>query len=202
MNCLYFMKALRGVRIAVLVRHGESEANVRKIISDDLNGYPLTERGMRQVEFTANQLRGLHLDGILTSPVQRAMQTANIIGSALNLVPAIEGNITESGMGPYNNTMMAGLPPGSRDELGMESWNSQVLRMRTVLDSIEDVHILVSHAMPIRAAIASYLDLDEVESFGIEIRNASMSVIDVQNEKIISIGSLLLSDRVKSMLAH
>ncbi len=195
------MKALCKVRIAVLVRHGESEANVRKIISDDLNGYPLTERGMRQAEFTASQLRGLRFDGILTSPVQRAMQTANIIGSALNMAPELEVNITESGMGPYNNTMMAGLPPGSRDELGMESWSSQVLRMRSVLDGIGNVRILVSHAMPIRAAIASYLGLDEVESFGIEIRNASMSVIDVQNEKIICVGSLLLSNRIRSMLA-
>ncbi len=195
------MKALCSVRIAILVRHGESEANVRKIISSDINGYPLTERGMRQAEFTAEQLKGLHIDGILSSPVQRAMQTANIIGSTIDLVPAIEGNITESGMGPYNNSMMAGLPPGSRDELGMESWSSQVLRMRSVLEGTQGVQLLVSHAMPIRAAISSYLDLDEVESFGIEIRNASMSVIDVQNERIICIGSLLVSDRLRTMLA-
>ena len=73
--------------------------------------------------------------------------------------------------------------------------------MRSVLEGIQGVQLLVSHAMRIRAAISSYLGLDEVESFGIEIRNASMSVMDVENERIVCIGSLLVSDRLRSMLA-
>ena len=31
--------------IAILVRHGESETNVRNIISADYTGYPLTQEG-------------------------------------------------------------------------------------------------------------------------------------------------------------
>ena len=37
------------------------------------------------------------------------------------------------------------------------------------------------------------------ESFGMDIRHASMSVIDVENGKIMSIGSLLLSQRIKRL---
>ena len=98
------------------------------------------------------------------------METATIIGRQTGIVPAIEIGITESGMGPYNNAHMTGLPPGSREELGMESWASHVARFREVLSRIDQTSVLVSHGLPIRAAVASYIGLEEVESFGIEIR--------------------------------
>lgn len=188
------------MKAAILVRHGESEANVRQIITCDINGYSLTARGSRQAEFAARQLAGLRVSRLLTSPVQRAVETAAIIAKHTGLVPEIEAGITESGMGPYNNAHMSGLPPGSREELGMETWESHVSRFREVLDSLESTTILVSHGMPIRAAISSYLGLDEVESFGIEIRNASISVIDLDSSTILSVGSLLISQRIRNLL--
>ncbi len=194
------MVSLTSVRAAILVRHGESEANVRQILSCDINGYPLTTRGTRQVEFAARQLAGLRVSRLLTSPIQRAVETASIIAKHTGLTPEIEAGITESGMGPYNNVHMSGLPPGSREELGMEPWESHVARFREVLESLDSTTILVSHGMPIRAAISSYLGLDEVESFGIEIRNASISVINLDSGTILSVGSLLVSQRIKDML--
>lgn len=188
------------MRYALLIRHGESEANVRSIITNDLNGYPLTENGRKQVEFTARQIGGLHIDRILTSPIQRARETAEIIARSLGKDVTINSGITESDLGRYNNSVMTKLPPGAREELGMESWESHVRRFRNVLDSVSGVWVLVSHALPIRAAISSYLDLNEEESFGIEIRNASVSVIDIDREKVICIGSFLISDRIRKAL--
>jgi len=35
-------------RLAVLVRHGESTLNTMGLVSNDLDGYPLTENGKEQ----------------------------------------------------------------------------------------------------------------------------------------------------------
>ncbi|MEM3313203.1 MAG: histidine phosphatase family protein [Thermoplasmatales archaeon] len=55
----------------ILVRHGESFANVNNIISEELDKYPLTQRGVEQTLFTGEQLKDLKFNGILYSPVLR-----------------------------------------------------------------------------------------------------------------------------------
>jgi Fructose-2,6-bisphosphatase len=84
----------------------------------------------------------------------------------------------------------------------MESWFSQVNRMRSIINDYEGNYVVVSHALPIRAVVASFLDLDERESFGIEIRPASMSAVDIENNKVLSIGTLLLSDRIRKVFSQ
>ncbi len=82
----------------------------------------------------------------------------------------------------------------------MESFQSQMERMIDLINSYDGRYIIVSHAFPIRCAICYYLDLNEEESFGIDIRYASMSFIDVKRKKPLSIGSLLITDRIKKYL--
>jgi broad specificity phosphatase PhoE len=65
-----------------LMRHGEAESNVLKILSASLNRYPLTTRGVRQVEEAAQKLATAGLTKIFTSPIKRTKQTAEIIADA------------------------------------------------------------------------------------------------------------------------
>ncbi len=184
---------------AIFIRHGESLANVLNIITEDIDGYPLTERGMEQVLFSAEQLKGLKIDGIISSPILRTKQTARAIGDRLNLDIKIDDRVRESGLGAYNGYKLENVPKLSREDLGMESWSSQVKRMRKIIDDYDGNYVVVSHALPIRAVVASFLDLDEKESFGIEIKPASMSAIDISNNKVLSIGTLLLTDRIRKV---
>src|SRR6266536_1904048 len=66
-----------------LVRHGQSEANVTWEFSYRRVDPPLTERGLRQVNATAEYLASLDVDGLYSSPMTRALQTAEIFGRAL-----------------------------------------------------------------------------------------------------------------------
>ncbi len=188
--------------IAILVRHGESETNVRNLISSDYDGYPLTETGRRQAVTASEQFRGMNLNSFLTSPVQRARETAKIISGSIGMDPVIDERIKESGMGKYNNRNFTDIPKLRRSELGMETWESHQNRFLGALEDINGVALLVSHAFPIRATLSYYLGLNEEESYGINIRNASISVIDLEKAEVLCIGSRHLTERVKGQIAR
>ena len=68
-----------------LVRHGENPANVRREFSYKILDYSLNERGVRQAEQTAAYFSNgdVKVDVIFSSPLKRAMETAQIIGQLL-----------------------------------------------------------------------------------------------------------------------
>ena len=184
------------------MRHDESFANVNNIISEDMNQYPLTERGVEQILFTAEQLKGLKFDGIVCSPLLRTKQTARTVGEVIGLKVTENSKIRESGLGPYNGYRVDEVPKLNREDLGMETWNSQLDRLKSALADYEGQYLFVSHALPIRVLTASFLGLNERESYGIDIKLASMTAIDVENEKVLSIGTLLLTERVKKLFSN
>lgn len=67
------------------VRHGESEANTQHVISNYGSGFGLTERGRQQVHELADRLNDLPLTTMYSSPVLRAMDTADILYERLGL---------------------------------------------------------------------------------------------------------------------
>ena len=109
--------------------------------------------------------------------------------------------IRESGLGPYNGYRVDEVPKLNREDLGMETWNSQLDRLKSALADYEGQYLFVSHALPIRVLTASFLGLNERESYGIDIKLASMTTIDVENEKVLSIGTVLLTERVKKLFS-
>ncbi len=58
-----------------LARHGESEANQKKLISGQLDT-PLTEKGKQQAQCLNDVLQGEQLTAIYTSTLQRTIETA------------------------------------------------------------------------------------------------------------------------------
>lgn len=61
------------------VRHGESEANTRHIISNRASPFGLTERGREQATILADKLADIPFTAIYSSPVLRARETADIL---------------------------------------------------------------------------------------------------------------------------
>ncbi len=188
------------VAAVIFVRHGESVSNTNNIITSDYKGFPLTETGKRQAAEAAGELKNIHVDYLLTSPVQRAQETAEIISRAVGVNASVDERIRESGMGPHNNKSLNEIPKKKRSELGMESWESHQERFLSAMNDVEGVTLMVSHAFPIRSAVAHFLDLDEDESYGINIRNGSITVIDLDSGKVLCIGSRHLSPKVRKYL--
>lgn len=82
-----------------LIRHAESESNVRNILDTALPGPPLTERGRQQAQALADRLRDEPVVAVYASYATRALQTAGPLAETLTMeVQAVEG-VHEVGVG-------------------------------------------------------------------------------------------------------
>ena len=165
-----------------IVRHGQTEANS----SHSMQGrsdFPLNGKGAEQAEAVAGWMRaqGISFDAVYSSPLIRAVQTAEIVagegpgnmpekGSAetAGKSPAIvrDERLIEMDYGPYEGTDLNHLP----DELlsffgdfvhrsapeGMEQLSSVVARAASFLDDLRAVsgNILIStHAIAMKGLL-------------------------------------------------
>jgi len=67
------------------VRHGESEANILRQISNRGWVHGLTEKGRGQAAALASKLQDCRISKIYTSPLKRGVETAQILSTALNV---------------------------------------------------------------------------------------------------------------------
>ncbi|HXU93515.1 MAG TPA: histidine phosphatase family protein [Gallionella sp.] len=158
----------------ILVRHGESEANVTHIINDDpARAVSLTERGRAQAEEAAGRLRDMPFTYAYASEFLRAQQTAEILLRHHACPLQIDARLNErrSGMDgqPVHvfNDLVRPDPLRIRPE-GGESFLEQMERLRSFLDETAARHadgvvLAVSHENPIVAALAlTVADPDQV----------------------------------------
>ena len=188
------------MKLLVLIRHGQSLSNVRKILSDDIDGFPLTENGIRQVEETAAVLSRFRFDGLWSSPVLRARQTAEIISRAIEVPVETVDDLRETEMGIFNGMNSEEALMALDSGHSYESWESHLRRLQRVMDAVDGKIICVSHAMPITVMVACMLSMNQEESRGIDIPNSSITVLDLEGRKILSIGSRRLSPRIEGIL--
>ncbi|ACP34207.1 Phosphoglycerate mutase [Sulfolobus islandicus Y.G.57.14] len=201
--------------IIIFIRHGQSTSNVSKILSHDINTYPLTEEGVTQAKDAGKELMKLKVEKIYTSPVLRAYQTALIIGETLGIFPIVDQRLRERSLGELNNTTF---DPNDHWKLkvfkkqmeikGLESWEDMTKRMKSFLESVinkdNNVIAAVSHSDPIRAIVTYILDMDDISGWGVRIPNASLTILRCENNidscKVLSIGSPLLTPQILSKL--
>lgn len=121
----------------VLIRHGEIDSNVAKIYSGR-SGEPLNSRGRVQAEQAAAQLTGQPIVALITSPLRRAVETANIIGNSLNLSPQVSAHFNELRMGPWEGLSEQLVESTYPDEFAL--WNARpadlALEGRETLDEL------------------------------------------------------------------
>ncbi len=89
-----------------LVRHGENLANLTKEFSHKKVDYSLTTKGRLQAEQTAAYFSALKVDGIFSSPLRRAVETAEIIAASLEKPVGVMEEFREVNVGNLED-----LPP-------------------------------------------------------------------------------------------
>lgn len=83
----------------IFVRHGETQGNFDGLFHGRTD-LPLTALGRRRAEMVASRLSTEQsIAGLYTSPLQRALVTAEIIGERLALQPEVESRLTEIDFG-------------------------------------------------------------------------------------------------------
>lgn len=158
----------------VLVRHGESEANVAERINDDPSlPVNLTDKGRAQAEAASDSLREMRFTHAYASEFPRAQQTAAYLLHHHAIELDIDARINERHTGMdgfpvqvYNDLLR---PDPLRIKSGQgESFLELMERMRGFLDEIAARHsdgivLAVSHEHPIVAALAlNFVDPEQV----------------------------------------
>ncbi len=77
-----------------LIRHGEVD-NPDRVIYAALPGFGLSARGRTQAGATAARLEGRPIMGLVASPLQRAVETADIVAARLDLEPSRDARLRE-----------------------------------------------------------------------------------------------------------
>lgn len=146
-----------------LVRHGENPANITREFSYKKIDYPLTELGVRQAEQTAAYFAGLGngsvgagsgqgkghgIDAIISSPLKRALQTAEIIGGATGHSVTTVEEFREINCGEFDGTPPTDALWEHHDRI-LASWRDGDLDAQ--FPGGENYHMLLAR---VRAALA------------------------------------------------
>lgn len=89
--------------VLYLLRHGATEANLARparLLGCKLNP-PLAPLGIRQAECTRDLLAVRPIDCCYSSPLKRALQTAQIISEPHELQPLVHDGLTECNLGAW-----------------------------------------------------------------------------------------------------
>ena len=166
-----------GRAILVLVRHGETSANLEGVWHGSTDG-PLTERGHAQAGRVAGWLRSEWPDAraLYTSPLRRARDTARAIAESTGLEPRVEAALVEYHLGEWEGKSYRELHETHRlwDEMrrdpdfaphGGESRRQVTDRVTGALQRIGASHagervIVVVHGGALALALAALIDGD------------------------------------------
>jgi broad specificity phosphatase PhoE len=86
------------------IRHAESEANLQSIYANEGCSFPLTANGLQRARATARRFSSLEIRAVHTSPILRAMQTAEEICKIKQIEMQIAPELSEYSMGIYEGT--------------------------------------------------------------------------------------------------
>jgi len=178
-----------------VVRHADAvpDSDDAFKVYDDYEAHPLSARGRAQAEAVAERLAESGLAAVYSSPVRRALETAEAIASVAGLEVGIEPGITEISIGATGDTMalrdrlpwlaMVAIRDGSWATIpGTEPSAGVRARMLAALDAIAARHpgarvAVVSHAGAINAALGAIASSDH--DFLFPLANASVSVLRI-----------------------
>jgi broad specificity phosphatase PhoE len=186
----------------ILVRHCETSHN-RDGRVQGRSDAPLTERGCIQAQRLAERLNGQPIGAVYSSPLHRALETAEPIAAALGLAVQTEPSLIEIDAGEmdgltgtemrerfpeFMRAWLAGpdggipLPGGeSLDQVQERAW-SFVERLRDRSDL--DAAVCVTHYFVLLAVIARAVKLPLANISRMRQALGSISIVEFRNERV------------------
>jgi probable phosphoglycerate mutase len=183
----------------VLVRHGVTAHTLDKRFSGGLGGGNpgLTDEGRAQVRVTADWLSPLseEIDVVVTSPVRRTQESAEIIGARLGRPVSVEDGLAEMEFGAWDGMTFAEIRERYPDDLdawlgspdiapGGHGESLQVVQKRVLAsrDRLLGEYagrtvLAVSHVTPIKVLVADALGAPLESVFRMELAPASVTVV-------------------------
>lgn len=194
--------------LVILMRHGQAENNVNRILVGRHIESHLTDYGRQQVEDTARYLQNVPIEKVYVSPVTRTVETAKIVSKILGISYEIDERLYEIELGKlvgmnyddiidkYGNLFLkfyAGAD-SMLSNYGVESFTAVKRRIKDLMDEIKETEhnknvLMITHLDPIKAAISVLLDLKPEALFHWHIRNAALTILKHES-KIYSLSGV------------
>lgn len=187
-----------------LLRHAQSEANLRGVLAGPDNSVNLSDRGRKQSVKVSKHLQNINFQEIYCSPISRCLQTIQpLLGSKPSIQVVPEVKIQEMNYGQWNGKDLKALSK-KRDWQSIqsspskftfpdgESFNQLRRRVSSFLSEISDKDgplLVVSHGDVIKMILACTLDLptDKFQNFVIEPASISIVYYGSKAKNIISV---------------
>ena len=179
----------------ILVRHGSTEHSADKRFSGR-NDLALNAAGEHQAAALARRAATFgEVSAVLSSPLRRARQTAEVLASALSLRVGTDDDLAEVDFGAWEGRTFAEVQRDRPAELSAwlaspeaapaqgESFAAVAHRMRRARDAVIAAHpgetvVLVTHVTPIKTLLRIALDAGPVSLFRIHLDTGSVSILD------------------------
>lgn len=94
------------VEKVLLIRHGQTDYNREHRLQGVMQN-PLNQRGRDQAACVARYLKGVSIDALYTSPILRALETAETIGKQIGLAPRSDERLREIEFGIFEGLTFA-----------------------------------------------------------------------------------------------
>ncbi|MFN0146093.1 MAG: histidine phosphatase family protein [Dehalococcoidia bacterium] len=175
----------------ILIRHGESEGNAAGFVQGRLD-FGLTALGRAQAEATAERLRGLKIDRLVSSPLKRAFDTASVFSAAIGIEIESEPGLMEYDMGAASGLtgpqirekfpeMMAawqkGIRPTFPGEEGRDEFHARVQDVLQRFAATKQTIAAVAHGGVVSAVCYQVLGMDRSRRGSFETANCSITEV-------------------------
>jgi broad specificity phosphatase PhoE len=181
-------------RMLFLVRHGQATFNVEGRHPGQLPGIPLTDEGRRQAHQAAVALSALPLSAVVSSPLERACETAEIIARGWGLPVRTDPRLMDTDVGAWagrkideiaknDPTWKAFLEKPDEPPAGVERVSDVQRRAIAVVDeiwhdeSLGQYVVLVAHADVLKLILGNYLKTPVTAIRYMHVGNASISAL-------------------------
>jgi broad specificity phosphatase PhoE len=178
-----------------LVRHGQTDWNVDERWQGH-SDIPLNAAGLEQAHQLAEKLAGQHFEALYSSDLQRAVKTAEIIGTSLGLAFQTDPRLREINLGVWEGMLArdvrqefsAAWEERQRDPLNAHAHGGETLpevadRLEAAFDDMARYHpagrvLVVSHGLALKTIVCLARRLPLANVYDLPWHNATWQVIE------------------------
>lgn len=189
----------------ILVRHGQTVWNTREVFRGQTD-IELDETGLKQAELLGAYLSQGKVDAVFSSPLKRAVQTAQAIVRRHGLAVEIAPGLNDINFGEWQGLSLQEV--GIRFKELFAVWSSEPHRVRIPSgESLDNVHqraqtvvnqvvkkytgkvvVLVSHRVVNKVLICSLLGLGNSQFWDIRMDNCGMTTFEHTDGRFVLTG--------------
>jgi broad specificity phosphatase PhoE len=201
-----------------LIRHGVTPWNAEQRVLGQRD-IPLSPAGVHQAEAAATALASVKLGEVLSSPLQRAVQTAEIIGRSASIEVARDPRLIDFKLGKWTGMSYGEIAANDEYQQFLRQPDAMTIPGGESLDEIKrravsaveqalsdspsgDAVAIVTHAGIIRVLLAHYMGSPPANYHRIRVNPGSISILSFADDRdpprvlAVNLGSSI--DRVLS----